>query len=474
MDVFDRNESFDPSIDAIVRVEAARLRSKLREYYYETQGDGAITIELTKGSYKAAFRWKSSPQDQENLEQETRISAELLASAKPVTAPSGTPTIAVLPFTDMSPIPDQEYLADGLCEDLMTDLSKVSGLSIIARQSTFSYKGKALTIKQICSELGADYAIEGSVRKAGERLRINAQLIEGSTEKHIWAERYDCDYSDLFATQDRVNRDIVNALAVRFTPSSAVRAPTIDMRGYDYVLLGIKEARPFTKEGSANARYCYERAIEIDPNYADAHARLSFNRVYQWIAGWDNSHETSTALGLELAQKAVVLDETSSFTHASLCWALTWNGKHDQAIEIGRKACTLNPNDVDALERLSMTLVWANETEAAQEVIARTKRLNPLEPYNAQLGMLSYMQHNYSQAVSFFERSLEMHPYFFPSHVYLASIFGSMGQIDKAEKMVSKIFEIDPAYVFVRERFAQFKHPADRDRFEQGLSAAGA
>lgn len=474
MDVFERDEAFDPSIDAIVRVEAARLRSKLREYYYEFQSEGAIIIELSKGSYAAAFHRKPASQDHAVTEIPRPASAAHLASAKPASPRSGDPTIAVLPFTDMSPIPDQEYLADGLCEDLMTDLSKISGISVIARQSTFSYKGKSLTIKQICDELGADYAIEGSVRKVGDQLRINAQLIEGSTEKHLWAERYDCDYSNLFATQDRVNRDIVNALSIRFSPSLALRSPTNDMRGYDYVLLGIKEAQPFTKEGSANAQYCYERAIEIDPDYADAHARLSFNRTYQWVAGWDNSHETSVGLGLKLAERGIALGETSSLTHAALCWALAWNGEHDRAIAVGRKACALNPNDVDALERLLMALVWANEADEAGQVFARAKQLNPLEPYNASQGMLHYMQHNYSQAVEFFELSVENHPNFFPAYVYLASIFGSMGKIDQAEKVVSKILEMDPAYLFVRCRYAQFKHEADKERFTHGLQAAGA
>ncbi len=476
MDVFERDETFDPSIDAIVRVEAARLRSKLREFYYETGEDAPVVIELAKGGYAAAFHLHNTTENNKEAGKELPASPVISAGAKQtatVENPPAEPTIAVLPFVDMSPFPDQDYLADGLCEDLMTDLSKVSGLSVIARQSTFAYKGKPTTVKQICAELGADYAIEGSVRKAGDKLRINAQLIEGLSEKHLWADRYDCDYTDIFTVQDQVNRDIINALSFHFTPSRTARAPTSDILGYDYLLLGVKEARSFTKEGSANARYCYERAIELDPNYADAHARLSINRVFQWIACWDNSHQSSVGLGLELARRAVVLDEASSFTHAALCWALMWNGEHDRAIEIGRKACALNPNDVDALERLSMTLGWAGEPEAAFDTLVQAQRLNPLEPYNGPKGMLKYMQHDYSQAIDLFEHSIALHASFIPAYLYLASIYGAMGKKDKAAQMIRKITETNPNYIFTRSRYAQLKHEDDRDRFAAGLHAAG-
>jgi len=223
IEVFDRPDSFDPVVDSIVRVEAGRLRSKLREYYDELGKSDRVFIELPKRSYAvrigkvpgdAARRYKShvsvGPLEQIAVE-------GMLASLQ------GAPTIAVLPFDSMSGDPEQEYFADGITDDLITDLARFSGLSVIARQSVFAYRGSVAGVQRISEELGAGFILQGSVRRVGNRVRINAQLIDGSSGKHIWAERYDHNMGDIFDLQDDVNRKIVEALRVRLSTDEHVR-----------------------------------------------------------------------------------------------------------------------------------------------------------------------------------------------------------------------------------------------------------
>jgi len=193
IDVFDRDETFDPTIDAIVRVEAGRLRSKLLEYYDDLGGDDPIRIELPKRSYAATFRQRSG-RDESRSAAAAELDREVYArDGLAETTELAEPTIAVLPFVNMSLDPEQEYFADGVTEDLITDLSRLPGIAVISRHSTFTYKGTAATVQQVCEELGANLVLEGSVRKVGNTVRITAQLIDGSSGQHLWAQRYDRD-----------------------------------------------------------------------------------------------------------------------------------------------------------------------------------------------------------------------------------------------------------------------------------------
>jgi adenylate cyclase len=334
MDVFDRDESFDPAIDAIVRVEAGRLRSKLLEYYDELGREDPIRIALPKRAYAATFQHRPDIDDSRSVAnakfEREMFSRDDLAR----TAELGEPTIAVLPFLNLSPDPEQEYFADGVTEDLITDLSKLPGISVISRQSMFAYKGTAMTVQQVCGDLGANLVLEGSVRKVGERVRITAQLIEGSTGHHLWAQRYDRGLENIFEIQDEVNHEIVSACSLQVSESERKR---LDRRrtgvidAYDYVLRGMKETQANTMEGSARARYCFESALELDPDYAAAYARLALNYVFRWIQGWSQSAEESIEMGLEVALKAVAIDCQLASSHAAACWAYLWNGDHDKA-----------------------------------------------------------------------------------------------------------------------------------------------
>ncbi|MGI9286374.1 MAG: tetratricopeptide repeat protein [Pseudomonadales bacterium] len=475
IDVFDRDETFDPTVDAIVRVEAGRLRSKLLEYYDDLGSDDSIRIELPKRSYKATFRRPSASVASSAVDTDAeRESFPRVDSNK--TSKLTEPTIAVLPFVNMSPDPEQEYFADGVTEDLITDLSMLPGISVISRQSTFAYKGVAVTVQQVCEELGANLVLEGSVRKVGNMVRITAQLIEGSNGQHLWAQRYDRDVGNIFAIQDEVNQKIVAACSLQLTDSERkrlVRRGTDVIDAYDYVLRGMKETQSNTMEGSARARYCFDSALELDPDYGAAYARLAINYVFRWIQGWSKSAKDSIDKGLELALKAVSVDDQLPLAHAALCWAYVWQGEHDKAIAAGRRAIELDPDDVVALERLALCMNWAGQAESGLPLIDKAKRLNPNRSYAFPRGVAMFMLANYDEAIKMLQSSFELNPNFVPSGLYLAASHALAGNEREAQATVTAIKRLRPNDRLAKGSRPQFKNPEDRERFFGGLRQAG-
>ena len=475
IEVFDRDETFDPTVDAIVRVEAGRLRSKLLEYYSELGRDDSVRVLLPKRSYAAEFQFqtvnKLFPAEVKGPANVGGAGLDVSAALQPV-----APTIAVLPFINLSSDPEQNYFADGITEDLITDLSQLSGLAVISRQSTFSYKDKDATVQQVCDELGASVVVEGSVRKLGERVRITAQLIEGATGQPLWAARYDRDLADIFDVQDEVNQQIVSALSLTLTPSEInhlVHHGTAQIDAYDYVLRGMKEADTDTMEGFVRARYCFERALELDANYAVAYARLAMNATYCWIAGWSDSREETIDKGFELATCAVKLDDQSALAHAALCWALLWQGRHDEAIAAGQRAIQCNPNDVVALGRLALSMIWAGDPEPSLPLIEKANRLNPSRYYHFARGVALFVLCQYDEAIELFRLDLQENPNFLPSALYMAAIYGLLGRGQEAAATVAVIRRISPAFTLSKDRGTHFKNPEDRHRFADGLSKAG-
>ena len=466
IDVFDRDESFDPAVDAIVRVEAGRLRSKLLEYYDGEGRDEAVRVTLPKRGYAVQFELLAA---QPAVEQKTSNAP----AAKILAAPAVTsPTIAVLPFDNMSTDPEQEYFSDGITEDLITDLSQLPGLSVIARQSTFVYKGVATNAQEVSAKLGAEFIIEGSVRKAGGRVRINAQLIHGETGSHIWAERFDREYSDIFELQDSVNRKIVDALRLQLSSvhqSQLHRKGTEVVEAYDYLLRGIKEAGQYTREGYAKAEYCFTTALELDPGYANAYGRCGLNAVYQWIGGWNNSFAETIERGIALAKQAIALDEQNAFAHAALCWALLWNDNHDAAVEAGERAVTLDPNDVTALERLAFALAWSGRAEEGLQYLAKAQLLNPLHGYHFPTAVCYFALERYPAAMDCLHSSINANPTFLPSHLYLAASLSLLDRDEEARPVVKAIRELNPNYSPPKLRHANFKYAKDKDRFSHAL-----
>lgn len=474
IDVFDRDESFDPTVDAIVRVEARRLRSKLLEYYDELGCDDPIRILLPKRRYAARFQFRSATDSSASSAKTDSDGESSNDNGEPEATFQANPTIAVMPFVNMSPDPEQEYFADGISEDLITDLSQLPQVSVISRQSTFAYKGTAATVQQVCDELGANIVLEGSVRKVGDSVRITAQLVDGSTGQHLWAQRYDRELGNIFELQDEVNQKIVTALRLELSDSERKKLGhrgTDVIDAHDYVLRGMQEAD--TMEGSVRARYCFESALQLDPNYASAYARLSLNYIYRWISGWSRSREETIDKGFEFATKAVVIDDQLALAHAALCWAYLWQGEHDKAIAEGQLAIELDPSDVVALERLALCMIFAGDAESSLPMIDKAKRLNPNQTYNFVRGVALFMMLQYDEAIEVLGSDFELNPNFVPSGLYLASSHSLAGHERKAAATIADIRRIIPDYGLAKDFRSHFKNPEDRERFVSGLHQAG-
>ena len=358
------------------------------------------------------------------------------------------PSIAVLPFLNMSGDPEQEYFSDGMTEDLITDLSKISGLFVIARNSTFTYKGKSVKVDVVGRELGVRYVLEGSVRKAENRVRITAQLIEVHTGGHLWAERYDRDLKDIFSLQDEVTQKIVTALAVKLTEDEQerlVHKETDDLGAYDYILRGLEYCYHTTKEANALARQMFEKAIEFDNDYALAYSGLGRSYWMEWVMGWSQSPELLDR-AYDLAQKAIALDDSQSSGHSLLGDVYLWKKQHQQAIDELEKTIALNPNDADGLSTLGGILSWAGRPEETYGLVNRAMRLNPAFPvwYLWNLGHAFFLMGQYEEAMGQFKKALNRNPDYLPAYIYLAVIYSEQGRLEEAGVVAAKIEKLTP------------------------------
>lgn len=358
------------------------------------------------------------------------------------------PSIAVLPFTNMSDDPEQEYFSDGITEDLITDLSKISGLFVIARNSVFIYKGKAVKIAEVGRELGVRYVLEGSVRKADDRVRITAQLVDATTEGHLWAERYDRDLKDIFALQDEVAQKIVAALAVKLTEDEQkrlVRKYTDNMEAYDALLQGLEYKNNYTKEANLQARQMFERAIDLDPEFALAYALLGLTHAQEWSLGWSQDPQ-SLEQAFELAQRAIALDDSLPLGHYVLGEVYLWRKQHEQAIAELEKAIALSPSDADGIAGLGDILNWAGRPEEAIGLVTKAMRLNPMYPawYLWNLGHAYFLTGRYEEAIETLKRVLDRNPYFLPPHAYLAASYSELGRHEEARAEAAEVMKLSP------------------------------
>jgi TolB-like protein len=304
------------------------------------------------------------------------------------------PSIAVLPFLNMSGDPEQEYLSDGITEDLITDLSKISELFVIARNSVFTYKGRSVKIAQVSEELGVQYVLEGSVRKADDRVRITAQLVDASTGYHIWSERYDRNMKDVFDLQDEVTQKIVAALAIELTEDEQDRLTqrrTENLEAFDYFMRGSEYLNRFTEHENRQATQMFEKAIALDPRYAAAYTRLAMTHLHEWNFGWSRDPQ-SLQRAFELVQKATALDDSVPEAHRTLGRVYLWKKQHETAIAEHEKAIALDPNDAHGYAGLGDLLIWAGRSEEGLVLVEKAMRLNPMYPvwYLLNLGRAYY------------------------------------------------------------------------------------
>ncbi len=386
------------------------------------------------------------------------------------------PSVAVMPFDNISGDPEQTYFADGITIELITSLSKISGLHVVGRQSAFAYREKDLSVKQTCDELGVGALIQGSVRRSGQRVRIAAQLI-GQSGVNLWAESYERMLDDVFDVQDEVTRQIAKALEVTLTDVDddrlTHRRPR-DIDAYDLLLRGREQLLRHTNEGNERALKLFEEAIRIDQDYAPAYALMAETHLRTWQFGESNTQALRRAF--ELAQRAVDLDDQLGSAHGVLGQVYTWLKQHDTALGELQKQVSLYPNDPDGHVELAVGLVWAGQAEAAVSSIETAIRLNPRCPfwYLTGLGFAYFALRRYDEVVDVINRSIAINPQSMPNHLILASSFAHLGQSERAAAEAWEIGSLVPGLTLGQlDKVAPFARREDLDRFLDGLRLAG-
>jgi adenylate cyclase len=394
------------------------------------------------------------------------------------------PSVAVLPFANLSGDPQQDYFSDGITEDITAELSRFSELMIIARNSSFQYKGKAVDIRQAGRQLDARYLVEGSVRRSGDRIRIVAQLIDAVTGAHRWAERYDRELHDVFAVQDEVARAIVAILAAHVKRAEIERAllkPPAAWEAYEYYLRGaeaffLHQSIP-TKASLYDARRLLERSLAIDTTYARAAAMLSWTYVIAYTHPFDCDHLSSAAIdrALELAEKAVHLDPRLPQARAQLGHVLLYKRQHDAAIAEFERAFALNPNYIDY--RYAQVLMYAGEPARAIEVLEANTRLDPFQPlmYATNfLGHANYSLKRYGEAARLFRECASRQPHLQFPRALLAAACAQSGQLEEARAEAAEVLRINPGFTIERyKRFFVDRDPKEAEHRIDGMRKAG-
>jgi adenylate cyclase len=396
------------------------------------------------------------------------------------------PSIAVLPFTNMSGDPEQEYFSDGITEDIITELSRFQMLDVIARQSSFAFKGQTIDIKEIGKKLGVRYLVEGSVRKLANRVRISVQLVDAITGVHIWVDRYDRAIEDIFAVQDEVTQAVVSALPgqiQRAVLARTERKRTESMTAYDCLLRGNWSYQLFTHEGLFEAIRMYQKAIELDPGFAQAYARLA--DTYNSVAtmGWEGNATLNETM--EIARKAIALDGNDNWARLALAWVLLRDQQFDDAEEQFEAALGINRNDADCICWVANGFVCLGRAEEGYELIMEAMRLNPLHltTYHAVLGNALYFTGRFEASVRAFKQCEAVGAL---NHANLAAAYGQVGQIEEARSEARKFVEVRQRQLetdskpvpnsnleLVTPKIERFSRQADRDRFLDGLRKAG-
>jgi adenylate cyclase len=386
------------------------------------------------------------------------------------------PSIAVMPFTNMGADPEQEFFSDGLTEEIITALSKAPKLFVIARDSTFTYKRKPVKVRQVAEELGVRYVLEGSVRKAGDKIRITAQLIDALTGHHLWAEQYDRNLTDIFAVQDEITKKIITAMQVKLTNGEEVRAAaraTNSLEAYLKYLQAMDYIYQFNIESNDLGKKLAEEAIALDPEYAMAYRALARTHIMDAWFGTTKSPKQSLAKSKELLQKAIVLDNTYAEAHATLGILFSMTGKHDKAVAKAEHAIALNPNSAFTHAMLGHTLRFAGRWEEAIPEYKKAIRLNPIPPdqYFFGLGLAYAWTGQYDEAIKWCEKAVRQKPNSFFAHLMMAVIYSLSGREEEARAEGAEVLRINPK--FSLEKFEKRCTGKDKERFIGALRNAG-
>ena len=436
VEVFDKESSFDPSLDAIVRVEATRLRNKLREYYDTLGKQDNVRIDFPKGSYAVEITLQQSPE------------------AEPISTPASPPrpildkpSLAVLPFANIGIDNAKEYFADGVVDSLISMFSRLSGLFVISRLSSFSYKNTAKTSEEIAVELGVRYLLEGSVQHAGNQVRITAQLVDVQQGGQVWSERYDRELKDIFALQDELTQSIVRVLQIKLAGEEAAQfgvQQTNSIEAHDCLLQGIAKHRIYTEKSANDAIALYKKALVLDPNYAAAQAWMARALCLTWSQRW-NLDTAVLDLALTHAERAVELDPQSSFAISILGWVHLWLKNREESIAECRRAVVLAPNNAEALLFLSLVLSSAGLGEEALFYVEKAMRFSPVPDalHMFAHGNCYFAQGQYAKAIAIYEQGRKISANFKPNYFFQMVAYDVLGMHEKAQENLRILIALD-------------------------------
>jgi adenylate cyclase len=415
------------------------------------------------------WKWRGDDTGAETVEMEPPVQKRETAS------------LAVLPFDNMSGNSEDDYFSDGISEDIITDLSKIPGLLVIARNSSFAYKGKSVDIRTIGRELGVRTVLEGSVRRAANRIRINAQLIDAENGAHMWAERFDREITDIFALQDDITSHIVAALKIAFNPEEAKGtsgSTQNDVEAYEYMLRGrALVARGITsRETFEQARTLLGNAIERDPACAEAYALLSILHGIDYQNKFSEHHERGAADAMRVAERAIASNPDEPVAHYAAAVASIVGGDLERAVAESGAALAINPNYAFAHDSQGVVYMLSGEPLKGISHLERALRLDPAsaQQFIHFIGMAYLVAGKYATAVAYFRERIVLVPDSNFSRAFLASALGHIGEIEEAAKVWRELLEIDPEYSFERHiNRWPFKNQADADRIREGIEKAG-
>ena len=390
------------------------------------------------------------------------------------------PSIAVLPFVNMSEDPKQEYFSDGITESIITTLSKIRDLFVIARNSSFTYKGKPVKVQKVAEDLGVRYVLEGSVQRTVDRVRITAQLIDATRGHHIWSERYDRDLKDIFTIQDDITMEILKAMHVELLSGEQARLwvkyGTANLKAYEKFLQARFHFYRGTKEDNARARQLYEEAIALDTGYVGAYASLGWTHFFDARFGWSDSRVNSVKIAFKYAQKAIALDDTLDYCYTLLGAIYFLKGQHEKAISEGERALALNPNGAHVYGSLAGFTGCAGRWEESIEFGKKSIRLDPVPPVYCfhWLGRAYFMTRQYDEAITTWEKALHINPDYLPAHAFLAACYISLGRETESAAAAAEVLRVNPK--FCLESYAKtlpYKNKADIECFIAALRKAG-
>jgi len=394
-------------------------------------------------------------------------------------ATTGAPVIAVLAFNNLSADPGQEYFSDGIAEDIITDLSKLTELRVIARNSSFTYKGKPVDLKRVGRELGAHYVLEGSVRRVGDRVRVTSQLSDAADGMQVWAERYDRDLNDIFMVQDELTLEIIRALQIRLGPEKRqqlTRTSDVSIEAHNLFLRGREQAYKTTTEDNRMARQLLAQAIELSPAFASAHAFVAFTHIDDYVMGWVKHPERSLEFGVATARRAYEIEPDNPEVLSLMSCALQWSRRLDESLEFGQRCLQVAPNCAMGWLQLANLFHYLGDPEESLRALDRYFELDPLYPEvalyfkaeaEAALG-------RYQDAVGTLRQRLTRNPRSQTSYALLASCYGHLDRMEDASAAWSEVLKIEPGFSLERRRrILPYKNPETFEQRTEGLRKAG-